>query len=216
MTKATVNLAEILLLKQALCSALEVIINKALALNTNRVVLDELLGKLTQKTLSLQLDELGFVLSFSVNDKKVMVTSLTERTNCTITTSLKTLKELKTNQQLTELIKQDKLDVVGDLKVAQQFARMAENLNIDWQTELANYIGDVPTYKLTQLGKKIASKINYALEQIQADASEYIVHEQRLVVTRSQIDHFNQHVTSISSQVDDVALRIHQLAKRIV
>ena len=197
------------MLQQALTSSLELLINKTLSLNTSDVDLK----KLEQKTLTVNLSELNFPISFSVDDSHVLVSGLTERADCTINTSIQTLQALKAKQQLTELIKQDKLDLSGDIKVAQQFSSLAENLNIDWQSELADHIGDVPTHKLIQLGKKAADKLRFVATQINADASEYIVHEKRLVVTRSQIEQFNQQVSQVNSQVDDIATRIETLTK---
>ncbi len=215
MTAPFAKISKQLMFPQTLAASLEIIINQVLSLGSANSSLE----KLEQKTLTLTLAELDFPLSFSVtsgidvNDKNLLVTSLTERADCTINTSLKTLRELQAKQQLTDLIKQDKLDVTGDIKVAQQFANLAQNLDIDWQSELANYIGDVATHKLVQLGKKISAKINFATTQIQADASEYIVHEQRLVVTKSQIEHFNQEVNDVSKDVMALEARIARLNK---
>lgn len=197
------------MLQQALTSSLELLINKTLSLNTSGVDLK----KLEQKTLTIYLSELSFPISLSVDNIHVLVSGLTERADCTINTSIKTLQALKAKQQLTELIKQDKLDLTGDIKIAQQFASLAENLDIDWQSELANHIGDVPTYKLMQLSKKAADKLQFAATQIKADASEFIVHEKRLVVTRSQIEQFNQQVSQVSNQVDNITTRINALTK---
>lgn len=199
------------MLQQALTSFIELLINKVLSLNTHKIDLK----KLEQKTLSIMLSELNFPISLSVDNNQVIVSGLTDRADCTVNTSLKTLQALKAEQQLTELIKQDKLDLTGDIKVAQQFTSLAENLNIDWQSELAAHIGDMPTHKLMLLGKQLGEKFEFAAKQIKADASEYIVHEKRLVVTRSQIEHFNLEVSHISHQVDDIATRIEALTKGI-
>lgn len=214
MTTAFSKITSNLMISQVLTSTLEMVINKTLTLSTSNKPVE----KLTQKTLTIILEELGFPLSFTVcgstEPPKMMVTTLTERADCTINTSISTLRELKAEQQITELIKQNKLDLTGDIKVAQQFASLAENLDIDWQSELANYIGDIPTYKLTQLGQKLSSKVQFATKQIKADASEYIVHEKRLVVTRSQVEQFNQQVTELNKQVDDISQRISKLSNR--
>ena len=210
LSKVTSNL----MISQILTSTLEILINKTLTFSTNTASLE----KLTQKTLTLVLEELGFPLSFTVcntaESPTIVVTTLTECADCTINTSISTLRELKAEQPITELIKQDKLDLTGDIKVAQQFASVAENLDIDWQSELANHIGDIPTYKLMQLGKRVSEKVQFATKQIKADTSEYIVHEKRLVVTRSQIDQFNQQVFEASEQVDQLDQRISQLINR--
>lgn len=210
LSKVTSNL----MISQILTSTLEILINKTLTFSTNTASLE----KLTQKTLTLVLEELGFPLSFTVcntaESPTIVVTTLTECADCTINTSISTLRELKAEQPITELIKQDKLDLTGDIKVAQQFASVAENLDIDWQSELANHIGDIPTYKLMQLGKRVSEKVQFATKQIKADTSEYIVHEKRLLVTRSQIDQFNQQVFEASEQVDQLDQRISQLINR--
>ena len=214
MTTAFSKMTSGLMVSQVLASTLEVVINKALALSSA----DSSLEKLNQKNLTLILEELGYPLSFTVcnvtTPAQIIVTALTERADCTISTSINTLRELKAEQQITELIKQNKLDLTGDVKVAQKFASLAENIDIDWQSELANYIGDIPTYKLTQLGQKLSSKIQFATKQIKADASEYIVHEKRLVVTRNQVEQFNQQVSEIEKQVDDISQRISRLVNQ--
>jgi ubiquinone biosynthesis protein UbiJ len=197
--------------QQTLCSTVEFAVNQALALNING---SNVLSALEQKTLTLLLTELGFPLSFSINENNVLVTSLTERSDCTIKTSVKTLLELKKEQQITELIKQEKLDVQGDIKVAQLFANITESLEIDCQSELAKHIGDIPTYKLSQFGKNLAKKFNFATQQIQADASEWLVHEKRLVVTSSQINNFSQQVIDITRQTDVISERIQKLADK--
>lgn len=199
------------MLQQTLCSTVEFAINQALALNING---NNVLDSLEQKTLTIILTELGFPLSFSINENKVLVTSLTERSDCTIKTSVKTLLELKKEQQITELIKQEKLDVQGDIKIAQLFANIAETLEIDWQSEIAKHIGDIPTYKLSQFGKNLAKKFNFASQQIQADASEWLVHEKRLVVTSSQIHDFSRKVAEVSRQTDILSERIQRLAQK--
>ena len=209
------QLSSQLMWPQIVAASVELIINKVLSFDSAKGSLE----KLAQKTLTLSLAELGFPLSFTVNadlshHKAMLVTSLVEHADCTIETSIKTLRELQENQQLTELIKQNKLDVTGDIKVAQQFATFGQQLDIDWQSELANHIGDVPTHKLSQLGKKIAEKFNFAKAQVQADASEYIVHEQRLVVTSSEINAFNKSVNQISTQVTAIEARIARLTEQ--
>lgn len=214
MTTTLSKITSGLMVSQALTSALEIIINKTLALSTANVSIEELI----QKTITLELAELGFPLSFTAcksnKNSSIVVTTLTENSDCTIKTSISTLQELKAEQQITELIKKDKLDLTGDIKVAQQFASLAEKLDIDWQSELANRIGDIPTHKLMQLGKLVSEKLQFASKQINADASEYIVHEKRLVVTRSQVEQFNNQVFEVSKQVDELNQRISALANR--
>jgi len=210
---AASKIANELLLPQALTAGLELLINKALLLNLNKAVP---LQAVKEKTLTLELAELAFPLSFTVSSQaNVIVSSITESSDCTITTSVNTLKRLKADQQITQLIKQGELDVIGDMKIAQQFAAVAQSLEIDWQSELAKHIGDVPTHKIVQFGNKITQAVNKHSTQLQADLGEYIVHEKRLVATNHQIKHFNKQVADVSTEVDKINSRINNLFSQL-
>ncbi|PKG85132.1 hypothetical protein CXF85_05865 [Colwellia sp. 75C3] len=215
-TSLSTQLSKRFLLPQVATATLELIINKALALNNNKSVS---FAAVAQKTLTLELAELPFTLCFTVNTSAsktvVIVRSRSEFSDCTINTSLNTLNKLKANQSLTQLIKQDELDVTGDIKIAQQFANIAQSLEIDWQTELAKHLGDVPTHKLLQFGNKITKSLVGKGKQLEADIGEYLVHEKRLVVTNSQINAFNQKTKEVASKVDTLSARIDKLVANI-
>ncbi len=203
--------------QQLLCAAFEKVIAKALSLNLSDT---SQLTLLEGKALAVTLTELGFPLLFTVNNKQILVTTSVDHeqeliSDCTVNTSIKTLIELKKSQQLTELIKQDKLDIIGDIKVAQQFAQLAETLNIDWQSELAKHIGDVATYKLGLFGKLILGTVKTSAKQIEADATEWLVHEKRLIVTQHQVDDFNQQVNEVAEQTLTLSTRIEKLLSTV-
>ena len=208
------KLSGALLLPQAVTAAIELLINKALRLNTKSLNLTGL----SQKTLAIKLAELPFPLCFTVNNTftthEVIVRTQTENSDCVINTSLSTLKRLKAQESLTQLIKQDQLDVAGDINTAQQFANIAKSLEIDWQTELAKHLGDIPTHNLLHFGNKITKSISATCKQLQADLGEYIVHEKRLVVTNSQITTFNQEVTTVVNSIDNLSIRINNLVAK--
>jgi len=203
------------MLPQILCSALEKIIAKTMAMNLSG---DGSLLSLEQRSLAVSLDELPFTLIFSVSNKEILVGSVPEgelpNPDCHIKSSLKTLKKLKEEQQLTALIKQGELDIDGDIKVAQQFANIAENLEIDWQTELAKHIGDIATYKLVQLVSGLGSKLNFFGKTVQADASEWLVHEKKWVVPYQQVNQFGQQVEQVSNAVNQLSQRVEHLLKK--
>jgi ubiquinone biosynthesis protein UbiJ len=216
-SQITEQITDVLLLPQVLSATIETIINKALLLNINRSVNNGALESLNQTTLTVHLVELNFPLSLTVNAEDlnypIIVGAMIERSNCTISTSLSTLKKLKAEQQFTQLIKAGELDVEGDIKVAQQFANIAQHLEIDWQSELAKHLGDVPTHKLLEFGNKITKKFKKTSKQIESDVTEYLVHEKRLVVTSSQVNAFNQAVKEVVQEVDTLSNRIEHLAK---
>jgi ubiquinone biosynthesis protein UbiJ len=206
------TISQQLMLAQTLSAVLETLINQFLRYNLHGT---RALKPLSEKTLTVKLAELPFPLSFSVSDEKIHVTTNDEHNHCCLITSISTLIELKKEQQLTDLIKNNKLDIQGDLKVAQRFADIAQTLDIDWQSELAKRIGDIPTYKIGLLGRQLLNKLSFAATQIPADASEWLVHEKRLIITAAELSYFGRDVEHTEQQTADLNQRIDQLINRI-
>lgn len=214
------------MLRQALSIALETLINKALSLDIDG---RQSLDKLAQQRLNISIAEFGFTLSFTVNKQDVLVAALSEDAgsaqvrriaedpvyaSCSIDTSLQTLMLLK-KQPLTQLIKQHQLDINGDINVAQQFMAVAQDLKIDWETELASHLGDFATYKLSRAGKNLRNKLTFASDQIQADVGEWLVHEQGLLLTRHQVKQFNQEVDDLVKASDSLHARVARLYRQL-
>ena len=200
---------------QLLASALEIVINQVLTRSTN---ISAALDRLNGASLAISLSEFERPFCAHVCEQKLLITT-PERENlsadCIITSSVATLIELKSEQQLTELIKQDKLDIDGNMKVAQQFAGLIENLDIDWATELEQHIGDIATHKVLTIGRAIKNKISFASSQIQVDASEYLIYEKALLVTKTEIEQYSEQVITASHQLDQIEKKIAQLETRI-
>lgn len=210
------TISQQLMFAQTLSAVLETVINQFLQYNLHGT---RALKPLSEKTLTVKLAELSFPLSFTISHEKIHVTTSDEHNDCCLITSISSLIELNKEQQLTDLIKNDKLDIQGDLKVAQRFAEIAQTLDIDWQSELAKRIGDIPAYKLGQLGRNLLSKLNFATTQIQADASEWLVHEKRLMITAAEMSYFNhdvkhveQHVSALSQRIDELINQINKIS----
>lgn len=195
--------------EQLLTLALEKVLTQALVLNLNE---NKALSALENKKLVIILAELAIPLAFIVTDNNITVLANSDESDCTIETSLNTLWLLKQNHSLTELIKQDKLLLNGDLKVAQLYVQLFENIDVDWQSELAKQIGDVPTYQLSRFTDFLQNKFAFAKQQIQADVSEWLVHEKKLAVTKFELHDFYQKVSTTKQNLNQLEERIKQLS----
>lgn len=207
--------------QQLLSLAIEKAFNKALALDLSNPNLTDLNGK----SLIVDLRELEFVLQFTIvsaiaKDSPIVVSAPAdehdiESADCRIHTSLRALKELRQTQALTELIKQGQLDIIGDIKVAQQFAGHIESLNIDWQSELAKNIGDVPTYRVQQITQDAIKTVKEAQKQLETDLNEWLVHEKKLIVTKFELSDFSDKVTLATQHTEQLSMRITNLFNKI-
>ncbi|WP_394176233.1 ubiquinone biosynthesis accessory factor UbiJ [Thalassotalea litorea] len=196
------------LLPQLLCSALEKVINSALSLDPKQAIT---LSQMEQQALTLQLRELGFELSFLVAQEQVMVMSCRIEHSCYLATDFATLPKLTKPQLLPELIKQGAIEIEGDVQQAQRFAQLGQSLDIDWQQQIAQHIGDIPTHYLSRLVHNVKRKARFAQRQIEQDASEYLLYEQPVLVNQAVIKDFNGQVEQLASDTKAIEQRINQL-----
>ena len=197
--------------QQFITSVLESTINQALSLDID---LHAKTHNLVGKSLTLHLTELGFPLSFVMQNSKINVLACAFD-QCEIFTDVKTLRDISQSAQLTELIKSGKLDVKGDLQIAQAYSSFANQLELDWQTKLASHIGDYSVYTLTKLGTFVKTKAIFAQQQIKQDSSEWLLHEKNIIATKSHLSQFNKQVLDVVNKTDKLEARLLSLQANI-
>lgn len=107
-----------------------------------------------------------------------------------------------------------KLDVFqlsGDSDLAQRFLKALTAIEIDWEEHLASLTGDLIAFKV---GHGVRSYLGLKRRQrdyIQQTVKEYLQFEIEAVPTKSQVQHFNQDVTELSRQLDELEARINKL-----
>ncbi|MEA3404400.1 MAG: hypothetical protein U9R28_01525 [Pseudomonadota bacterium] len=104
-------------------------------------------------------------------------------------------------------------NISGNEIKAEQFIHALATLEIDWEEHLSHYTGDLVAFKIghgirSLLETKQATKV-----QIGDTIKEYLQFELQTVPTQSQVDHFNQQVSQLESDVDDLEARIEALLK---
>lgn len=196
--------------QQSFCATFERVINYALKIGACD---QSILSKLNEKSFHIILSDVSMPFIMHVSNNKILVSSIIAEHDCKLTTSLSTLRKVQAGSSLTELIKKDQLDIDGDIKVAQQFAALFESIDIDIASEIAKYIGDIPTHKLSQLNNNLSNKVKFAKTQIEADATEWLVHEKKWLVSECEISQFSREVSDISNELEALASRIKQLAQ---
>ncbi|WP_371187261.1 SCP2 domain-containing protein [Thalassotalea maritima] len=204
----TPNAVQQLMPKQVLTAVLEQLINKTIDLDDKA---RKYLEVINHNSLTVLINELGFPITLHVADGHISVIANKLSDDCLIACSLQTLTKLQQASLIPQLIKSGELDIVGDVKIAQQFASITERLNIDWGTLLAGRIGDVPTHQLQKLANVLKQKFSFAKQQIGEDASEFVLHEARLAVSTNEVEQFNQQVAELAQQVDSLISRFQSL-----
>ena len=134
-----------------------------------------------------------------------------EHSDCYISASSSTLLKLKDPSLLTALIRQNELDIEGDLHLAQAYSKAFNSIDIDWPEHMSAYLGDAPAQLLhqgIQQGKQHATqsvkKLDYMLTTLLQDELKVAIHPLEL-----------QQFKAANQQLSDDLVRIDMRIKKL-
>jgi ubiquinone biosynthesis protein UbiJ len=101
----------------------------------------------------------------------------------------------------------------GDAELAQKFRELALLLRPDLEEELSLVVGDVPAHQLGRFARAAFGWTRKAASTTVRNASEYLGHERRDLVPRSEAEQYLQGVDTLREDVDRLAARIDLLTR---
>lgn len=190
------------LVPQLICATLEKVMHKVVAMDPASPVL---LQKVQGKQLALQLQELPWRFVLSATADTLLLNQHNENVDCVIVTDLATVQKLSDPSQLTRLIKQDKLQIDGDLQVAQQFSALLQQLNPDWEQQLSGWLGDALAHKVAAALKQLQLAIQAQLQQLEQATVELAQDELALSPTQAEVNQFSRDVSQLQARLDKLS-----------
>lgn len=197
-----------ILLQQLAHSVIEPLLNSLLKDDASA---QEKLNKLDNKSFAVQLTNLSIQLKLSVNNGNLSLSNNLEGADCTVITSTDQLKQLSDASQLTKLIRQEKLELEGDLAIAQGFSALLMDNNIDWQKALAKYVGDGMAYRIVEKVENLARLFHNKSTDANYTLSSLMTDELKVAPTAAEVADFSTQVDDISAQVDRLSSQLTQL-----
>lgn len=193
------------------CAAIEVGLNKLIAQSPKDY---SSLRSLHGKVLCIQLTQLSWPL-YLLFAKQIQVFSqyegdVTTKVNADITT----LYQLTEGANLTELIKQNKLSLEGDLSLLQSFSHYVQSVELDLAEPLSEYIGDAPTHFVSQGLKQAKQDIYQVFQKTRSHLGQLTTEEYRLAPHKLEYIHLSDTIEDIALDVDALGSRIEQLLNR--
>ncbi len=163
------------------------------------------------KVLAIQLAQLDWPI-YLLFAKEIQVFSdydgpVTTKVDADITT----LYQLSEGASLTELIKQDKLKLEGELNLLQSFSHFMQQIEFDFAEPLSRYIGDAPTHQLIQGGKLLKQQLSDIFLKSRDHVGQVVVEEYRLSPHRIEFIHFSDRIEQLKSDTDLLSQKIDRL-----
>lgn len=126
-----------------------------------------------------------------------------------------TLGELLGGEPLERLMFRGKLAVRGRVHLLEQVRDLFLDLQIDWEAELAHWLGDVPAHSLAEGLRRMAHWGLRAQREVRADIAEYVFEEGRLLAGRQQLEVLRDHLTELDLATDRLEARLTRLRRRL-
>lgn len=197
------------MLANALLSLVERIINQLLQLDPH---LKGKLAAIADKQLLIEIRDWQQSILCVYSDEQIHLYSTQERSfDCMISADINTLLALKDPSMLTQLIRQDKLDLQGDLNLAQGFSNAFAELDIDWPEHFSRYIGDAPAQQLWLSIQALKRRSSQTKSKLENTLTTLCQDELAVTIHPLELAEFKQQNRQLKSQVSQLEVRINAL-----
>jgi ubiquinone biosynthesis protein UbiJ len=113
-----------------------------------------------------------------------------------------------------EMLGAGRVEIAGDLAVAQEVQALLASLDLDVEGLLARYLGDVAAHRLGRFLRGAAGFAERGARQFERDAGDYLRFEARSVPSRDEVDGFAREVFELGDAVDRAEARLRRLRER--
>lgn len=197
-----------------LCAVVEQLLNQAIKLDSG---LRSNLIDTKHKRLVIELSDLKQSFSLVFDGQQLHFHNCADApAECKITSNIDTLMELKDPALVTSLIRQGKLDLEGDIKLAQQYSTAFSKLDIDWADKLSAYLGDAASYNLVNTLKQFAHQSAQQLNKSQSCFTQLLQDELKVAIHPLEAKLFKNQTREAFSQVEQLEQRINQLTQKVI
>ena len=168
--------------------------------------------RLQGKVLRIALREFSTPLVLVFSEQQVDVLGQWEgETDCSVTTRLSVLPELRNRQQLTALIRRGDLEVEGDIQVVQNLVSLMDLAEFDPAELLAPYIGDIAAEGLGKIFRTGARIVKKGLERNQRYLAEAVTEEWRMAPGPLEVAWFAEETDALARSLDALIGRLETL-----
>ncbi|MBB1269991.1 SCP2 domain-containing protein [Shewanella sp. SR44-3] len=167
------------------------------------------------KVFKLQLRQLPFPLHLILAKQIQVLSQYQGEVQVELRADLATLYQLSEGASLTELIKQDKLQIEGDTQLLQDFSQFLKQIRFDFAEPLSRYLGDAPAHQILTKAKSLHLSTKQILNDTASHLSQLATEEYGLTPHQSEYRAYQAHLNDIERQTQQLEQKIAQLRDKI-
>ncbi len=197
-----------LVLAAALAS-IEKLINQTLSLDSAS---QEKVRDLEGKVVCVQSTSPRLSIYLIFHQQGLMLSSVYDRPcDATVQGTATALMTLLISRDKQKAIRQEAIQIQGDAAAIQQLQTLADTLDIDWEYQLSNMIGDIPTQLLSDGFRQLRVFLADSHEHMSANLDEYLHEESKLLPGKVELEAFYQRIDELRLRLDRFKSRLSNL-----
>ncbi len=106
------------------------------------------------------------------------------------------------------------IKIEGDSDLATSLAKVLNHVRWDYEDDLSRMIGDVPAYKVSELGRHAAAALKEGSTNVADMLSEYWQEEKPMIAKKRHVEQFNAEVDTLRADVERLEKRLNKLSKQ--
>ncbi|MGL6260546.1 ubiquinone biosynthesis accessory factor UbiJ [Vibrio sp. WXL103] len=173
------------------------------------------LSRLRGQVIRVKLQELNHALTFIFTQQIDVLSEYEGIPDCDLKLSLMVLPELKDRSNITRLIKQGKLELEGDIQLAQSLAKLLDEAKPDLEEWLAKLTGDAVAHSAVYGIKQAGQLVNSQLKRHQSHLAQVLTEEWRIAPAPLEVAHFCDQVDDVQSQARRLEARLKALQETL-
>ncbi len=174
------------------------------------------LTKVKQQILQVEIRDWQQSVRIVFDGERLILLSGPEKTgaDCLVSADIATLQSLKDPSQITRLIREGKLDLDGDLHLAQAYSGAFGKMDIDWAEQMSGWIGDGAAQALYNGLCSLKDTHSSAVQRGKQTFTSLLQDELKVAIHPLEMDGFKQQTRQLSAAVSELEQRIHRLINR--
>jgi len=169
------------------------------------------LSRLKGQVIQVNLKELNKTLTFVFSQQIDVLAEYEGQPDCYLSLNLSVLPELREQSNITQLIKQDKLILEGDIQLAQKFAQLMTDCKPDIEEWLSRVTGDVVAHTLIQGLKNVGGFVSKQANKHQNHVAQVLTEEWKIAPAPLEIAHFCDQVDDVKSATARLEAKLNRL-----
>lgn len=171
--------------------------------------------KLKGQVLQIHLIEVNKTLTFIFSQQIDVLAGYEGTPDCYLSLHLSALPELKNQSNITRLIKQDKIELEGDIKLVQNFSQLLEEIKPDIEEWVSRYTGDIVAHTLVQGAKDVGCWVKRQAKRHESHIGQVLTEEWKIAPPPLEVAYFCDQVEEVSQQASRLEARLTALIEKL-